>query len=102
MTFNEFVKIAEARFGIEIRIYKSKAGHEMINIYMDEQVLCSGSITGPDAGYACPFGRDYAITIFGWAYALDTETGEWYLTADGRTGWREGSNPFPEIPEQIN
>lgn len=102
MTFREFCEIAENRFGIGISIYKSKAGHEMIEISMDGQPLCSGSITGPDAGYAMPFGEDYAITIFGWAYALDRHTGEWYLLRDGKVGWRQGVNPFPEIPEQLD
>lgn len=102
MTFNEFVLTAEARFGIEIFLYKSKAGHEMVDLKLDGQHLSHDNITGPDAGYSCHFGDDYCLTIFGWAYCLDRNTGEWYLIRDGISGWRQGTNPFPEIPEERN
>lgn len=99
MTFTEFVKAANERFGVDIRLYKSKAGYEMVDIYMEGKLLCSGSITGPDAGYACHFGSHYAVSIFGWAFTL--QHGMWYLLRDGLMDWREGTNPFPEISEEV-
>lgn len=90
MTFTEFIKKAEERFEIKLYLEKSKAGHEMMILYMEadgkQQLLCYGDITGPDAGYACHFGEDYCLTIFGWAYALDRNTLEWYLVKDGVHG----------------
>ena len=97
LNFQEFCKLAEDRFGIELRIVKSKAGHEMMELYMSGQHLCCGDITGPDAGYSCSFGPYHALTIFGWAYAFDGD--HWHLLPDGMVGWRHGSNPFPQIPE---
>lgn len=98
MTFDEFIIDAEKRFGITISVYKSKAGHEMVNLYMEKKFLCDGYITGPNAGYSCPYGKNYAITIFGWGYELDMITKEWRLVKDGMIGHRSGPNPFPEIP----
>ena len=98
--YDKFVRRAEDRFGVKIKHEKSKAGHEMVELYMDGEFLCAETITGPGAGYSCHFGDHLTLTIFGWAYSWDDVEEEWYLTRDGRTGLRKGPNPFPEIAER--
>ena len=99
MTIREFIDLAERRFGIEISWIKTKASHEMIDIYMDGEFLSSDVLVGKGMGYG--YVEDYGpgITIFGWLYYIDN--GEWTLKPDGFGGWRRGPNPFPEIPEEV-
>lgn len=87
----------ERYFGIEYKIYKQKSHYLMIELYMDGEHLSEGRIHGPDAGYSMGFGENYSFTAFGWAYEYDIEEDAWYLLPDGRCGWRQGSNPFPDI-----
>ena len=94
-----FKSLCESRFGIEIYFEKEKASHDMIDIMMDGEDLCSGSMSGPGHGYHGGYGRYESIAIFGWSYCLDNN-GEWFLQKDGMSSWRNGPNPFPDIPEE--
>ena len=92
MTFDEFVAFAAARFHVKISHYKSKAGHEMVDV----EGFGTESIVGPEAGYRIQ-SRFWCITLNGWAYTWDGSA--WWLVRDGKNGWRQGQNPFPDIPE---
>jgi len=98
-TWPEFQQLVKERFDLDYVVYKEKAGHLMVQERDSGYYGAVHSVVGPDAGYACP-SSTWGFTYEGWGFYL-TRDGEWKLAQDGGFGHRRGSNPFPELNEQI-
>jgi len=87
-------QLIEADFDLTFSIYKEKLSYWMV-VWSDGT---EGTVYGPFAGHGhnC---RVAGFTFKGWDYAHTADG--WVVLRNGQNDFRQGENPFPAIPENL-